>query len=191
MLELFKPDIYQKNILDINYKKIKNMGVKCIAFDLDNTLVGPSSITIAKDKIKLIKELKKDFKVVIISNSLKSRVKKIGEQLKIEYYAFSIKPIQRNYRKMKSDLKLKDKEILTVGDQLLTDVLGAKRAKFLSALVTPMNKKEFFISKFNRIIEHFIFKRLKKKYNITKGEYFEWKDVLAVVLFFKQMIKIN
>ena len=39
MLELFKPDIYQKSILDINYKTLKEKGIKCIVFDLDNTLV--------------------------------------------------------------------------------------------------------------------------------------------------------
>ncbi len=173
MLELFKPDIYQKSILDINYKALKKRGIKCIAFDLDNTLVGPSSINLNKDKFKLIENLKKDFKIVILSNSLKSRVKKISKVLKVDYYAFSIKPTQRNYKKIKKELKFKEKEVLTIGDQLLTDVLGAKRAGFYSALIKPMNKKEFFLSKFNRLIEHRLFKKLSKKYNINEGEYFE------------------
>ena len=161
MLELFKPDIYQKSILDINYKALKKRGIKCIAFDLDNTLVGPSSINLNKEKFKLIENLKKDFKIVILSNSLKSRVKKIS------------KPTQRNYKKIKKELKFKEKEVLTIGDQLLTDVLGAKRAGFYSALIKPMNKKEFFLSKFNRLIERRLFKKLSKKYNINEGEYFE------------------
>ena len=39
MLEKFVPDIYQKSIYDINYDTLKKRGIKCLIFDLDNTLV--------------------------------------------------------------------------------------------------------------------------------------------------------
>ena len=35
----FYPDIYAKNIYKIDYKKLKERGIKCLIFDLDNTLV--------------------------------------------------------------------------------------------------------------------------------------------------------
>ena len=38
-MDKFIPDIYQKSIYDINYKKLKKRGIKCILFDLDNTLI--------------------------------------------------------------------------------------------------------------------------------------------------------
>ena len=37
-MEVFRPDIYQKSIYDIDYIKLKNMGIRCLLFDLDNTL---------------------------------------------------------------------------------------------------------------------------------------------------------
>ena len=37
-MDKFIPDMYYKSIFDINYKKLKKMKIKCIAFDLDNTL---------------------------------------------------------------------------------------------------------------------------------------------------------
>ena len=37
-MALFKPIMYKKNIFEINYQKLKNMGITCIVFDLDNTL---------------------------------------------------------------------------------------------------------------------------------------------------------
>ena len=39
MIELYKPDMYKKDIYSIDYKKLKTYGIKCILFDLDNTLV--------------------------------------------------------------------------------------------------------------------------------------------------------
>ena len=33
-----KPDIYKKNIFDIDYKKLCKQGISCLIFDLDNTL---------------------------------------------------------------------------------------------------------------------------------------------------------
>ena len=59
MKELLKPDIYQENIYNINYKKLKKDGIKCLAFDLDNTITEPHSYEINKNTIKLIKDLQK------------------------------------------------------------------------------------------------------------------------------------
>ena len=39
MIEKFKPDMYQKNIYDIDYKKLNSIGIKCLLFDLDNTII--------------------------------------------------------------------------------------------------------------------------------------------------------
>ena len=38
-MELYVPDIYQENIYKINYDNLLSRGIKCLLFDLDNTLV--------------------------------------------------------------------------------------------------------------------------------------------------------
>ena len=38
-MDIFRPDIYRQSIYDIDYKKLKEQGIKCLIFDLDNTLV--------------------------------------------------------------------------------------------------------------------------------------------------------
>ena len=37
-LKWFVPKMYKKNIFEINYEKLKEKGIKCIIFDLNNTL---------------------------------------------------------------------------------------------------------------------------------------------------------
>ena len=51
MLEKFVPDIYQKSIYDINYDTLKKRGIKCLIFDLDNTLV---PVTVKKPTKKVL-----------------------------------------------------------------------------------------------------------------------------------------
>ena len=173
MKELLKPDIYQENIYNINYKKLKKDGIKCLAFDLDNTITEPHSYEINKNTIKLIKDLQKDFQVVMLSNSLPHRVKKLSKILDIPHYYFAIKPSKRRYKELLRDYGYKPEEILAVGDQLFTDVLGAKRNGMHVALVKPICTKEFFLTRFNRHLEKLVFKKLNKKYKIKEGEYFK------------------
>jgi hypothetical protein len=38
-MEIYVPDIYQENIYKINYEMLISRGIKCLIFDLDNTLI--------------------------------------------------------------------------------------------------------------------------------------------------------
>ena len=49
----FIPDIYAKDIFSVDYKKLKKDGIKCVLFDLDNTLAPLSQ----KEPSKDVKEL--------------------------------------------------------------------------------------------------------------------------------------
>ena len=63
------PSEYKKTIHDINYKGLKESGIKCLIFDLDNTLTKMDT-NIPDDKtVKLIEKLKKDFNIYILSNN--------------------------------------------------------------------------------------------------------------------------
>ena len=67
-MDKYMPDIYQQSIYTIDYQKLKKRGIKCLLFDLDNTLV-PSYIKEPNDKIKeLFDNLKTEgFQVILFS----------------------------------------------------------------------------------------------------------------------------
>ena len=54
-------------------------------------------------------------------------------------------------------------KIAVVGDQVLTDVLGANRCNMYSILVDPIKTKDIFITRINRLIEKRILKRYFEK----------------------------
>lgn len=174
MIDKFVPDIYQKSIYDIDYKKLKKSGIKCIIFDLDNTLA-PISMTKPSKKIKdLIEEIKDlNLRVLIVSNSPKKRVEPFKEILNVDSAYLANKPFTKKYKKIMNMYKLKPTQIACIGDQLLTDIYGANREEFLSILVNPIGITDFVLTKFNRLIEPFIYKKLEEKELLKKGHYYE------------------
>lgn len=164
----FKPDMYVKDILSINFDKLKKEGIKVLLFDFDNTIIPHKVHELDKKYLNLIKKLKKDFDIYIISNSFNSKkLANICNKLKIKYIARSLKPLKHGFKKLK--LEIDNKNIAMIGDQLLTDVYGAKRMNFYSILIDPISRKnEVIVTRLNRKIEESILKK-----HINRGDYYE------------------
>ena len=76
------PKMYQKSIFDISYDKLKEKGIKCLVFDLDNTLGLIDQELPNSDVVELFNKLKKDFDLYILSNNSKTeRVDKYKDAL--------------------------------------------------------------------------------------------------------------
>lgn len=168
------PDEYHKSIYTIDYKKLKRQGIKCLLFDLDNTLV-PCSVDKPTKKLRdHFAELEEmGFKLIIISNSPKRRLAAFKEGLNVDTSASSFKPKKEKYEKILNEYKFNTEEIAAIGDQLLTDIFGANRMSIRSILVNPISNVDFFATFFNRFLERIIMNRLHKKELFTRGKYFE------------------
>ena len=108
---IFRPNCYQKTIFDINYESLKEKGIRCLVFDLDNTLGLLSHKTCPEQTKKLIKKLKKDFIVTISSNNTKKRIKPYLEELDIDGVSWSLKPSIKSLLIIKQKYHLKKKEM--------------------------------------------------------------------------------
>ncbi len=173
-MEQFRPDIYKKSIYDIDYEKLKSQGIRCLLFDLDNTLA-PLDITVPDKKLMDLFLYLEDLglKAIILSNSSKKRVTPFKEKCNVDSSFHSHKPSKRKYEKIMKIYSFKDTEIACVGDQLLTDIFGANRMGFTSILVNPISKKDRSITKLNRMIEKVIYHRFQKRELLKKGEYYD------------------
>ena len=54
----FKPNMYVKNIFEIDYKKLKDRDIKVLLFDFDNTIIEKGNNVIDKKTLKLLNSLK-------------------------------------------------------------------------------------------------------------------------------------
>lgn len=174
MVEKFMPDVYQKSIYYINYDKLKKKGIKCLLFDLDNTLT-PSHVNKPTKRVKkLFDELKdKGFKIIILSNAPKYRVEVFKNYLNVDACAFALKPRKDKYEKILERFKYKHTEVAAIGDQLLTDIWGANKMDIVSILVNPLSSDDLSVTAFARIIEIYIYGLLEKKDVFKRGQYYD------------------
>lgn len=150
---MLKADIIKESIYDIDYKALKKEGIKALVFDLDNTIASYEENKPSKEAIALIEKLKKDFDVYILSNNWSKRVKHFGNIFNVKAFSMGLKPLTHKLKRIQREKGYQKSEMLMIGDQLLTDIFGAKRFKIKAIYVHPISKKEPFTTKVNRLLE--------------------------------------
>ena len=173
-MEKFVPDIYKKSIFQIDFNKLKASGIKCLLFDLDNTLVPYSEKKPSNKLIELFSGLKKlGFTPIIITNNGKRRVNPFKEGLGIDCYTWAFKPSLKKLLKVMEDHKFKETEMAIIGDQIFTDVLAGNKLGITTVLVNPISEKDNIIVKTNRLREKRIIKKMSKQDIFYKGRYYD------------------
>jgi len=174
-MKIFVPDKYYKDIYDIDYKKLKESGIKTILYDLDNTLALISEGKPPKKVLDFIHKLRLDFDIYIVSNNNYKRIYKFCHEFEpdAEFVSFALKPLTKGFKEVQKKKKYKKREMCVVGDQLMTDVFGGNRFGCMTILVDPLGKKDLKVTFFNRFLENRIINHLSKKQILERGKYYE------------------
>lgn len=167
MFRKFFPDVYMESTYKIDFQKLYEKGYRGVIFDIDNTLV-PHGEPADKRAIALFENLKKiGFQCCLLSNNQYERVNSFNEQVQVQFIENAHKPSRKNYQKAMEFMGTSIKDTVFVGDQLFTDVYGAKRTGIYNILVKPIHPKEeiqiVFKRKLEKIVLYFYEKEQKKK----------------------------
>ncbi|MCD7837155.1 MAG: YqeG family HAD IIIA-type phosphatase [Lachnospiraceae bacterium] len=142
MFECFYPDYEEKSAYEIDYEILYEKGFRGIIFDIDNTLV-PHGAPADDRAVELFKRLHGiGFKTVLLSNNKEPRVKSFNDRVGSQYIFKAGKPAQSGYLKAMEKLGTGPDSTIFVGDQLFTDVWGAKKAGIRTYLTKPIDSKE-------------------------------------------------
>lgn len=169
MIEMFYPDVYVDSTYLINYEKLYESGFRGIVFDIDNTLV-PHGAPADERSRELMDRLRRiGYKIMMISNNKEPRVKSFCDVVRTEYIYKANKPFKSGYLKAMERMQTKPSQTLFVGDQLFTDVWGAKRVGMTTYLVKPIHPKEEIQIVLKRYLEKLVLASYSK-YKKDKGE---------------------
>ena len=142
MFDRFFPDRYVASTYVIDFEKLYEEGYRGLIFDIDNTLV-PHGAPADARAIALFDRLKKiGFKCCLISNNQEPRVKMFNEPIQVDYVYNAHNPSTKNYRNAMEIMGTDETNSVFIGDQLFTDVWGAKRTGISNILVKPIHPKE-------------------------------------------------
>ena len=120
---------------------------------------------VEKSAYDWIMEAKKlGYKICILSNTANLRkVKRLMSDLGVNGLGFARKPKTKGFEMALNLLDLKKEEVIMVGDQILTDVVGANRFGIKSILVKPISKIEWPHTIIKRPIEHYLLRKIRKE----------------------------
>lgn len=140
MPSFFEPDEYVKSVFEIDFERLYENGFRGLMFDIDNTLV-PQDEDVTRQVKELFEKLSAlGFKTVILSNNSEERVSRFAKAIPALYLSRARKPFKRGYNRALTLLKAKREQAVFIGDRVLTDIFGAKRAGIHCILVEYIRK---------------------------------------------------
>ena len=166
ILSCFYPDEYLDSTYVIDFDALYRAGYRGVIFDIDNTLVphGAPADERARALFCHLKEI--GFDCCLLSNNQLPRIELFNQDIHVKFIENAHKPSVKNYRKAMQMMGTNTGNTLFVGDQLFTDVYGARRTGIHSILVKPIHPKEEIQIVLKRHLEriglHFYEKEHKK-----------------------------
>lgn len=162
MFKKFYPDQYLASTYVIDFEKLYKEGYRGLIFDIDNTLV-PHNAPADDRAVALFERLKKiGYRCCLISNNQEPRVKMFNEKIQVDYVYNAHKPSTKNYIKAMEIMGTDRSNTIFIGDQLFTDVWGAKRAGIRNILVKPLHPKEEIQIVLKRYLEKLYFSSIRE-----------------------------
>lgn len=164
MRKYLMPDYMFDRFDDITPEFLAQIGVRGLIIDIDNTLVTYDDAEPTAAVHKWFDGLRgAGITAALVSNNGHARVTSFNVPLALPAYPNSKKPSRRALRRAMADMGRKPEETAMLGDQLLTDVLAAKRLGIRAIVVPPIKDKKSLFFRVKRGIERPYIRRFQKE----------------------------
>ncbi|MBR5361165.1 MAG: YqeG family HAD IIIA-type phosphatase [Lachnospiraceae bacterium] len=162
MFKRLYPDEYFESAYVIPYEELYAKGYRGIIYDIDNTLV-PHGAPADERSIALFEKLKAlGFSCTLLSNNRQERVDMFNKDVNVHTIYKAGKPSPKGYLKACELMGTTKDTTISIGDQIFTDVWGAKRAGIRSFMVRYIDPKEEIQIILKRRLEYFVLKEYMK-----------------------------
>ena len=161
---LLTPDYIFDTFADVTPEFLKEIGIKALLIDIDNTLA-PYEQPVPDERIKRwFADLHANgIRASLISNNHPPRVELFNRELGLPAYPDSGKPKSRALLDAMKVMGSTPQNTAGLGDQLLTDTLAVHRLDMISIIVPPIKDKTTPFFKAKRKIEKPFIKKYWKK----------------------------
>lgn len=167
------PDSYYASIYDIDYDLLMKHKIDTILFDIDNTITKVDDLNVPQETINLFENLKtKNFKLLIFSNNHVERAQPISKILDVKMLADAGKPQKEAYDKALKILDSKKENTVAIGDQILSDIVGAKKYGIKSILVDQLSEENNIQTGMAQKLQKIMIYKLTKMNLLEKGKYY-------------------
>ena len=167
MFQIFYPDRAVSSAYKIPYEKLYQRGVRGLLYDIDNTLTEHGADA-TNETLALMNRLKKiGFRIMFLSNNDEERVVRFNQKIGAGYICKAGKPSKKSYLRAMQRMGTTKENTVFIGDQLFTDIWGAKRAGIYTYLVRPIAAHEeiqiVLKRKLERIVLFFYWRKKRRE----------------------------
>ena len=165
MFEHFLPDFIFDKFDDVTPAFLHEQGIGFLLIDIDNTLA-PYEEPLPNERVKAwFRALAEaDIRAVLVSNNKEPRVTLFNSELGIPAFADCHKPSPKRLRKIMAQFGATVEETSALGDQIFTDVWGAKQIGARAILVPPIRDKKTLFFRAKRLLEKPFLRIYKKRH---------------------------
>lgn len=157
------PTSYAPRVADIDVQVLTENGFAGVIIDLDNTLVGYRQlIPDDRDARWIIAARETGLRVVMVTNNATPWAAGVARNLGIPCIANARKPLPTGFRRALGVLELPREAVIVVGDQLFTDILGARLCGLKAILVEPLVERDPLNTRWLRTIERWLLRGLPR-----------------------------
>lgn len=156
-MERFGPDEHVFTLPEVSLDALGAAGIRGIIVDLDNTVCPYREHELAPGVAEWVREAReRGFALVLVSNNFSERVASIGARLAIPVVPSALKPLPFAFLRALRLLRTPRHATVVIGDQLFTDVLGAKLVGLRAILTHPLVARDFPLTRVLRFLERTI-----------------------------------
>lgn len=162
--ELLVPDYCFDKFDDVSPEFLRSIGIRALLIDIDNTLAPYEQDVPDEHIIKWFDALRAaGISASLISNNGSERVELFNRELRLPAFPKSKKPSRRCLLRAMEAMGSSASDTAALGDQLLTDALGAHRLGLVAIIVPPIKDKKNLLFRFKRLLERPYMKKYGKK----------------------------
>ncbi|MGX7091293.1 YqeG family HAD IIIA-type phosphatase [Hutsoniella sourekii] len=144
---------------DLTPQDLLARGIQAVIVDLDNTLLAWNQYEHTQEMMDWVEGIRQEgIGIYLLSNNNYDRVMKVAQPLDLDFSSGALKPRRKYFKYALDELAVDPESVVVIGDQIITDVIGANRNHLKSILVKPMVPHDNIYTWFNRTIEKLAFK---------------------------------
>ncbi|GAC1387657.1 MAG: YqeG family HAD IIIA-type phosphatase [Vulcanimicrobiaceae bacterium] len=158
-----RPTSFAERVHLISLDLLEADGLQGIIVDLDNTLVGYRHAE-PDEKISawVHAAVRRGFRVAVVTNNATQWAHDVAANLGVPCIAQAGKPSPRGFLQALNVLKTEKSATVVIGDQVFTDVLGAKLFGMKVILTEPIVKREQWWMRLLRFFERIALYRMPR-----------------------------
>lgn len=150
--ESLRPWMRFERVQDIPFELLATQGVKAVLFDLENTLCAPGGPYDDEAHAVIDRVRAAGMRAAVVSNASASWVGDVLREQGVPHIAPAGKPGRDGFLAACRTLGVRPAHAVFVGDQVITDVMGAQRAGMRAILLEPRWEAEALSSRFQRVV---------------------------------------